>query len=105
MKYFLYLLKTPSSFEGQPWAFARNQIGHGYILGGGLTLLLSLPAAMAIYLAIEAVQVVFFESELWDSVEDYAFFLAIAFAAAFNFWPLLVIHSLFLIAGTCRRLS
>lgn len=105
MNFLLQLLKTPSSFEGEPWKYARNQIGHGYILGGGLTLLFSLPAALAIYFAIEAIQLMFFGSELWDSVEDYAFFLTIALAASFSFWPLLVVHSMFLIAGVCRRLK
>jgi len=28
------LLRRPSSYREGPWAYARNQMGHGYLVGG-----------------------------------------------------------------------
>ena len=97
----LDLLRTPSSFEGQPLAFARNQAGHA---GVGMLLAWALGAWWLVALAYavwEVVQWRRFGGHDWDGLQDWAFVCLGAFAAA-NLW-LLVPMAGYLGAGYLRR--
>jgi len=99
------LLRTPSGFEGRPWAYARNQIGHGYLVGG-LPVLMGVPiaAVLTVYAVWELVQWTRFGGALWDGIEDAAHVSLIALAASIGEAWLLLPHALFVVAGTLRRL-
>lgn len=106
------LLTSPSFFRRDPWGFARNQSGHGYIVGGLGTLLAQawlgpwgVPAVLAVYALWEWVQVGRYGGEVWDSIEDMANVAVIA-AATVNpetFLWFMAIHALYLGAGFLRR--
>ena len=95
------LLRTPSSFEGQPGRFAFNQAGHA---GVGMLLAWALgawwPVAIG-YAVWEVVQWRRFGGDDWDGLQDWAFVVIGAFAAA-NMW-LLVPMAGYLGAGYLRR--
>ena len=99
MKWLLSLLRSPSSFRDDPWGYLRNQIGHAYIVGGGLTLIgVPLWLVMLGYAAWEATQLRFYGSTWDDSLEDMAHVTAIAMAAHFS-QPALVIPQLLFVAS------
>ena len=102
----IHLLRTPSAYWNDPWGFARNQIGHGYLVGGGLALVL--PAwwlVLPLYAAWEFVQIENFRARPWDSVEDFANVALISFAVARpDAWLFFAAaHALFLLSGFLRR--
>ncbi|PZQ99214.1 MAG: hypothetical protein DI533_00460 [Cereibacter sphaeroides] len=105
MNWLVDLLKSPSSFQSDPWGYVRNQMGHAYIVGGGLALLgVPLWLIFAGYLAWEATQYFAFRAELWDNFDDIAHVMLIAVAAQFRIPELLLCHALFVAAGFfCRR--
>lgn len=103
MTWLIALLKSPSSFKADPWGYLRNQIGHAYVVGGLLALVLPLWLIFAGYAAWEAVQWRFYDAEAWDGFEDTANVMLIACAVHFLIWPLVVVHALFLGAGFLRR--
>ncbi len=107
MKWLLKLLRSPSSFPADPWGYARNQMGHGYIVGG-LPVLIWPPLIFPVilgYLIWEDIQITRFRSELSDSVEDAANVLTIALAVWLWQPALLLVHLLFLIAGVLKRIE
>lgn len=103
MNWLIDLLETPSSFRGRPWAYLRNQIGHAYVVGGLLALVLPLWLILAGYAVWEAVQWRFHDAEPWDGFEDTGHVMLIACAVHFLIWPLVGVHALFLGAGYLRR--
>lgn len=103
MTWLLDLLRSPSSFRGDPWGFLRNQAAHGYIVGGILALFLPLWLILLGYAAWETVQWGRYRAEAWDGFEDTANVMLIACAVHFLIWPLVVVHALFLGAGFLRR--
>jgi hypothetical protein len=104
----MHLLRTPSAYWNDPWGFARNQVAHGYIIGGGGALMLS-PwawwAILPIYALWEFVQIENYRARPWDSVEDFANVAVIAFAVARpDAWAFFAaVHALFLLSGWLRR--
>lgn len=107
IRWLVGLLRTPSSFPADPWGYARNQIGHGYIVGGLPVLIwppLILPLILA-YLIWEDLQVTLYHGTLSDSLEDTANVATVALAAWMHQPLVLVIHLLFLAAGTRRRVE
>lgn len=100
-------LRTPSSFPAQPWAYARNQFGHGYIVGG-LPAALWPPAFVIVlfgYMVWEAVQILRYGSRISDSLDDYANVMTVALAAALHEPALLIVHALYLASGVMGRLE
>ena len=61
----LWLLKTPSGFENDPWGFLRNQILHGVVFGVVPAFLGVDPLiiALAYGFLIEVTQITFFKGE------------------------------------------
>ena len=103
------LWRTPSDFEGAPWEYAINQLGHGYLIGG-------LPAAIwgpeallpliLVYLAlVELPQLVLWRGQVADGIEDAAHVATVAVAVAYGLWPALAAHGLFVAAGTVARMN
>lgn len=102
----LDLLRTPSAFPRDPWGFARNQIGHGYLVGGlGAMLLPVWWIVLPLYAAWEFAQIENFRARPWDSVEDFANVAVISFAVARpDAWLFFAaVHALFLLSGWLRR--
>lgn len=106
------LLRSPSSYAGQPWAYARNQAGHGAI--GALFVALFgwqvIPGAMVAYAVWEFVQWKRYEAEAFDGFDDAANVLACAVAAAaLPDWALaggiMAAWALGLASGWLRRIS
>lgn len=101
----LDLLRTPSSFPGQPVAWARNQAGHA---GVGMLLVWFLgPWSFAVlgvaYALWEGIQWRRYGGEDWDCVQDWAFVMTGALVPAM---PLLLVPlAAFLGAGYLRRLD
>ena len=107
MKWLFELLRTPSSFPADPWGYARNQIGHGYIVGG-LPVLIWPPLIVPLiigYILWEDLQITLFLADLSDSLEDLANVAVVALAAWLMQPLILVIHLLFLAAGIRRRVE
>ncbi len=102
---FLDLLRSPSAFLHDRWGYARNQLGHGYLVGG-LALFLPVWAVLAGYWAWEMVQIDRYRARPWDSVEDFANVAVIAFAVTIPAASLhlMAVHALYLLAGFLRRL-
>lgn len=105
----LTLWRTPSDFAGEPWKYAINQLGHGYLIGGLPVLILG-PAALAplilVYLAlVELPQLVLWRGKLADGLEDTAHVATVAVAIAHGLWPALAAHALFVAAGTVARMK
>lgn len=98
------LLRTPSAFRGDPWRYLRNQIGHAYVVGGGLALL-GVPfwLILAIYAAWEAVQLRAYGAQLWDCLDDASHVALIAFAVSYSLPGLILCHALVLGAGFYMR--
>jgi hypothetical protein len=94
------LLRSPSSFRHDPWGYLRNQVGHAYIVGGGLTLIGFPLWLIALGYALwEFTQWQYFRAELDDCLEDAAHVLLVAYAVSILSPMLLAIHALFLSAG------
>ena len=99
----LDLLRTPSSFEGQPVAFVRNQAGHA---GVGMLLVWMLGpwafVALGVAYAVwEGIQWRRYGGDDWDCAQDWAFVMAGALVPAM---PLLLVPlGAFLLAGYLRR--
>jgi hypothetical protein len=88
---------------GDPQGYLRNQIGHAYVVGGGLALILPLWSILLGYAVWEAVQWRYFGSEPWDGLEDAAHVMLIACAVGLLIPQLVIVHALFLGAGFLRR--
>lgn len=104
----LDLLRSPSAYRGQPWAYARNQIGHGYIVGGLPVWLLgpgALVPLLILYAVWEAIQWRRYGADLSDCIEDAAHVLAVALAVALAAPALLLVHALYLAAGIVWRIE
>ncbi len=99
---FLDALRSPSSFEGQPWRFLLNQSGHMLAVGLLGALLLPWWLVLGAYAAWEAVQYLRFQADIWDAAEDLAF-VTCGVLAASGFPAALAPAALFLAAGTLRR--
>lgn len=100
----LDFLRTPSGFERDPKGFLINQLGHMFIFGYipvyyfGCWGLLAIPLYIIL---VEVVQVLLFEGEVWDGLEDSAY---VSLGALVGFTPLaLVPLALFLLSGVYRR--
>ncbi len=106
---FLRDLTTPSSFAGDPYGWATNQISHaalggvaawslaGYAWGPWIVLLA--------YVSLEGVQILR-GGDWWDAAEDTLFVAAgILWAFTGGTWGLLVGGVLLLLAGVLRRLT
>lgn len=80
----LDLLRTPSSFEGQPVAATRNQAGHSGIgmIAAWYFGFLALPFIAFFYAIWEGIQWRAFGGEDWDCVDDWCFVMTGAIAAA-----------------------
>ena len=96
------LLRSPSSFDKDRWGFARNQVGHGYIVGGIGALAIGW-WILPIYAGWEAVQRWQFGADLWDNVEDFANVMTVALAAITGNPWFLVVHAAYLLSGWLRR--
>ena len=105
MRWLLSLLSTPSSFPADPWGYARNQIGHGYLIGGLGALLVGILPILILYLAWEAVQYLRFGGTLSDGLEDFANVLAVALAAALWRPEIILIHTVYLAAEFSARME
>jgi hypothetical protein len=104
MMWLIKLFRSPSAFRHDPWGYLRNQIGHAYLVGGGLALLGFPLWVIALgYAAWEAGQWQWFRADLDDCLEDLAHVLLIAVAAHSLIWELVVVHALFLGAGFVWR--
>lgn len=105
MKWLIDLIQTPSAFRDDPWGYARNQIGHGYAIGFGLTLLLPWWVVIAGYIALETYQRLRRGADLSDNIEDFANVAVMVLAAETgNLW-FAVVHALYLIAGLIWRME
>lgn len=103
MTWLFDLLRTPSAFEDAPRKYLRNQMAHGYLIGGLAALLLGPLVVIVAYALWEVVQIRLFRGRVWDGLEDLAFVSCIALAVL-TWNPLFaVIHTLFLAAGYARR--
>ena len=84
LAYLRRLLRSPSSYTAQPWAYARNQIGHGAV--GALFVSLwgwqVIPGAMLAYAVWEFIQWKRYDAEAYDGFEDAANVMQWAMAAA-----------------------
>ena len=103
---FIYeLLKTPSAFRGRPWAYGRNQFLHGYAIGGLPVYLWpeGLPIFVAFYISWEQIQLLWYNGELSDGMEDFAHFMTIALAVYLHQPALMLVQLLFLAAGILFR--
>ncbi len=100
------LLKSPSSFQGDPWGYLRNQVGHAYLVGG-LPVLLGVPLILVLlgYAIWEAVQYLRYNAELYDNLEDIAHVALIGFATHFWLPEFGIVQALFLGAGFFYRAS
>lgn len=103
MSWIVALLKSPSSFRGDPWGYLRNQVGHAYIVGGVLALFLPLWLILSGYALWEWVQWRFYGSKAWDGFEDTAHVMLVAATVHFRQPEFLLVHALFLGAGYLRR--
>jgi len=109
IRWILTLWRTPSDFAGRPWAYALNQLGHGYIIGGISAALWGPPALLPLIVAyvviVEFPQFAFWDGKLADGIEDTAHVATVAVAIAFGVWPALIAHALFVAAGVVARLQ
>jgi hypothetical protein len=110
--FILRLFQTPSSFRADPWGYLRNQVAHGYLIGGAGTLILTaqgwspdlaLAVVLALYGLWELAQWRLARAEGWDCLEDVAFVAVVAISVARGVPEGLVVHALFLAAGFRRR--
>lgn len=98
----LDLLRTPSAFEHDRWGFARNQIGHGYIVGGLGAMLIGW-WILPLYFLWEVAQEMFYNAQPWDNFEDFANVLVVCLAVmTANPW-FLAVHVVYLVSGWLRR--
>lgn len=103
MNWIITLLRTPSAFAGDPWGYARNQIGHAYLVGALGAYLLPLWSVLLIYAAWETIQRVIYGAQLSDDLEDFANVAIAACAVAAADPGYLAIHAIYLAAGFCWR--
>lgn len=103
MNWLISLLKTPSAFAGDPWGYARNQIGHAYLVGAFGAYLLPLWAVLLIYAAWETIQRQFYRADLSDNLDDFANVAIAACAVAAGDPGYLAIHAIYLASGFCWR--
>lgn len=103
MRWLLSLLSTPSSFPDDPWGYARNQIGHGYIVGGLGAFAFGVWPVLVIYLAWEWAQYALYGGTLSDGLEDFANVLVIALAVSLMRPELILIHTIYLAAEFSAR--
>lgn len=99
------LFNTPSSFEGAPWKFARNALGHALIVGALPAFLFPawVLAFLALYALWEVAQWRLREAEAWDCFHDFAYVCggALAVSAPIILAPL----AAFFIADVLRRVQ
>lgn len=105
MRWLLSLLSTPSSFPADPWGYARNQIGHGYLIGGLGALLVGILPILILYLAWEVVQYRRFGGALSDGIQDFANVLAVAMAVSLLRPEIILIHTVYLAAEFSARME
>lgn len=87
-------LKTPSSYRGNPYGYAFNQMGH-VVIGAGLATWS--PWLVLAYIAIiEIPQLVIWDGEMSDALEDTTYVLA----GALGFF---LISACFLLVGAVQR--
>jgi hypothetical protein len=105
LRFLRNLALTPSAFDDDPCGFLRNQIGHGWLIGG-LPVLIWGPLALVVtipgYAIFEVWQWRARDGEFWDCVEDFAHFVTVGLAIAFA--PVVLVSSAaFLLSGYARR--
>lgn len=93
------LLKSPSSFRHDPNGYLRNQAGHAYIVGGGLSIFLPIWLIALGYALWEFTQWQWYRAELDDCLEDMAHVMLIAVAVSLMAPELILVHALFLASG------
>lgn len=100
MKWLLDLLRRPSSFRDDPLGYARNQFGHGYIVGGGLTIL-GMPLWLIVigYAIWETIQWGFYDATVDDAFEDLGHVALVAAAFHLMAPELLLVQACFVAAG------
>jgi hypothetical protein len=104
MMWLVKLLRSPSSFLHDPNGYLRNQVGHAYVVGGGLALVGFPLWVIALgYAAWEFTQWQWYRAEIDDCLEDMAHVMLIACAVAFLIPQLVLVHALFLGAGYYKR--
>lgn len=104
--------RRPSSYVADPWGYAKNQIGHGWLIGAGSAWLLSptlghgtVPIVVVAYaVLIELPQLRRFGAQVWDSVEDWAHVAACALAVTAA-WEAGAVQLAFLMSGILRRVE
>jgi hypothetical protein len=98
------LLRSPSGFEGDWVGYLRNQLGHAIVVGA-LPVLVFGPSAMLVtlplYVLWEAVQIVRYAAQTWDSLEDLAFVLMGALSPIFP--PVIAVWAALAVSGALRR--
>ena len=99
MNWLLLQLRTPTAFLTDPWAYLRNQAGHGYLIGGLGTIIFGLWPVLILYAVWEAIQRSFYGADLSDDIEDFANVAAVALAVSSGRAEPLIIHALVLAAG------
>lgn len=104
------LFRTPSAYLRDPWGFARNQVGHGFV--SALVGCLALEHSVAMFAGAMIIGLFLYTwwewaqyrtqgALAWDCVEDWAF-VATGFCVAFT--PLLLLPMAgHLLAGAMRR--
>lgn len=105
--WFWELLSVPSSFRAQPWKFARNQTFHGYLIGGLPVFFYpdSLVIVAVGYMVWEQIQILGFDGEPSDSLEDFAHVMTIGLAAQLHEPALVLAQLMFLAAGIMWRVE
>lgn len=103
VKFLLSLLRSPSGFRFDPWGYLRNQTGHAYIVGGGLSFFIPVWAVIIIYGAWETIQMIWFKSELWDSLDDMVHVMLIAIAVSSGMYILVPVQIMLMWSGYLQR--
>lgn len=105
MKWIFKLLRSPSSFPADPWGYARNQMGHGYIVGGLPVYIWpnSIVLVWLVYLIWEQIQLIKYNGELSDGLEDFTQVLAISLAVYLHQPALMVVQLMFMLVGILFR--
>ncbi len=110
MNFLSRLLKTPSGFLTDPKGYRFNQLGHAYLVGGGLAYLLppflgalTLFVILTGYVIWELVQWKWFNAPAWDNFEDTAHVMIVACAVYYQLWWLVAIQLMFMHSGYLRR--
>ncbi|MEM8974626.1 MAG: hypothetical protein AAGD43_21420 [Pseudomonadota bacterium] len=97
-------LKTPTGYKKDWKRYALNQIGHFVLPIFALWLGVPLFFVIAMMIVIEVIQLLLFDGEAWDCVEDFAFEMMGVLAFLVSPWFTLG-TALYLLAGALRRYS